>query len=408
MPQDFDQQIPSDEAARRDETMSSSALAGRRLLFVVNVAWFFLSHRLAIAAAARDGGMDVHLAADVEDPSEEAAVEAAGVTFHRIGLSRSGIGPSGEVTTLAGLARVMKSLRPDVVHNVTAKPVIYGSVVAKALRVRGIVNAVSGFGYAYGGAGDRKTIASAMDRAYRFAFGGDRVRVVVQNSEDAAEVVRICPAAAGRIRLVRGSGVDLGRFAPSDEPQGDPVVVMTARMLRDKGVVEFCEAAGNLLRSGIRARFLLAGRVDPSNRTAFSATELTELCRRTGAEWVGDCRDVPELLRRCHIVCLPTYYREGVPKALLEACATQRPIVATDMVGCRDVVQDGVNGLLVQSRSIESLVVALGRLIADPALRRRMGRAGRARAEQEFDVRQVVHRHMKIYQELSEPADVRK
>jgi glycosyltransferase involved in cell wall biosynthesis len=375
-------------------------LDGRRLLLFVNVGWFFLSHRLPVAIAARQAGMDVHVAADVEHLDESRAVAAAGLTFHRIHLARSGLSPLAEVGTMLGMARVCARLRPDVVHNVTSKPVMYGSLVAKAFRVPGVVNAVSGFGYAYGSASGRHLLAAMMDRAYRRAFSGERVRVIVQNDEDAAEVTRICPAAAGRINLIRGSGVDLDEFRASPEPAGTVVVVLPARMLRDKGVLEFCEAADRLRRDGVAARFVLAGRVDRSNRSGLTESELAELSRNTGVQWLGDCRDMPALLRDSHIVCLPTYYREGVPKALLEACASQRPIVTTDVPGCRDVVAAGANGILVPPRDPVTLAHALRSLIENAPMRRQMGCAGRALAEREFDSRQVAAGHLQIYQDL--------
>jgi glycosyltransferase involved in cell wall biosynthesis len=376
-------------------------LAGARLLFVVNVAWFFLSHRLAIARSARQVGVDVHLAADVEDESEFRRVEQEGIRFHRIRLVRGGVQPLRELVTLGEIARVVRRVRPDIVHNVTPKPVIYGSIAARLAGTAGIVNAISGFGYAYGtGGGRRRPLARLADLAYATAFRGPTVRIVVQNGDDFAEVRRIRPEASRRTILVPGSGVDLDEFAAGPEPDGVPVVVLSARMLRDKGVVEFAEAAALLRASRVAARFVLAGRLDPSNPTALSATELAALSERCGVEWIGETRDVPALLRSCHVVCLPTYYREGVPKALLEACAARRPIVTTDVAGCRDVVHDGVNGLLVPPRSPESLAVALRRLIEDADLRRRMGGAGLERARREFDVHAVVRRHLDVYREL--------
>jgi glycosyltransferase involved in cell wall biosynthesis len=353
-----------------------------------------------VALAARQAGMDVHVAADVEQLAESREVAAAGLTFHRIRIARSGLNPLAEVGTMLGMAQVCARLRPDVVHNVTSKPVMYGSLVAKALRVRGIVNAVSGFGYAYGSASGRRPLAAIMDRAYRVAFSGERVRVIVQNDEDAAEVTRICPSAAGRISLIRGSGVDLAEFHAGPEPAGTVVVVLPARMLRDKGIFEFCQAAAILRREGVNARFVLAGRVDRSNRSALTDSELVELSRTTGVQWLGDCRDMPALLRDSHIVCLPTYYREGVPKALLEACASQRPIVTTDVPGCRDVVAAGANGIVVPPRDAVTLAAALRSLIENSGLRQQMGRAGRALAEREFDAKQVATGHMQIYQSL--------
>lgn len=377
------------------------SLDGVRLLFVVNVAWFFLSHRLPIAQAALAAGMKVSLAADVVGTAEIEAVEGAGIEFHRIRLARSGMRPSQEVSTVLQLARTVQRIQPSIVHNVTAKPVIYGSLVAKLLRVRGIVNAVAGFGHAYGDAAERRKLAALMDRAYGLAFRGNGVRVIVQNVDDEVEVRRICPTIESCVRRITGSGVDLAVFTASPEPDGPPIVVLPARMLREKGVEEFCTAAAVLRGAGVDARFVLAGRLDPGNRTALTESELRSLCDRSGAEWLGDCCDMPALLRNSNIVCLPTYYREGVPKVLLEACASQRAVVTTNVSGCREVVRSGVNGILVEPRAVTPLAVALRTLIENPTVRRGMGAAGRRRAEREFDVRAVARQHLEIYAELA-------
>lgn len=370
------------------------------LLFVVNVAWFFLSHRLPIAQAAMAAGMRVHLASDVESETEGDEVTRHGIGFHRIRMSRSGLHPAGELATAIGLVKAIRSLRPDIVHNVTAKPVVYGSLAAHGFANCAVVNAISGFGYAYGAGRRRQILRELLKLVYRRAFSGERTRVIVQNQQDARDVLRVRPDAAPRLRIIPGSGVDLSAFHPSPEPLGAPVVLLPARILREKGIIEFGEAARRLLELGIQARFLIAGRLDPGNRSALTVSEIRELCARTGVEWIGEHQNMPECLSLANVVCLPSFYREGVPKVLLEACAAQRAIVTTDISGCRDCVQDGVNGLLVPARDPSALMQAIHRLIADPILRARMASAGRARAEREFGIESVVRRHLEIYQEL--------
>jgi len=368
-------------------------------LFVVNVAWFFASHRLALAQAALSAGFRVHLASDLEQQSEVAEIRRLGIEFHRMRVVRSGLNLVDEVKTIGELRRIMRVVRPDIVHNVTAKPVIYGSQIAHALGITGIVNAMSGFGYAYSAGPGRRLLRAALDMAYARSFSPQNVRIVVQNEDDRAEVLRICPAATQRIRLVRGSGVDLSEFRYWPEPEGTPTMVLPARLLREKGVYEFAAAAAELLRTGLAARFVLAGRLDPANRGALAAEQVRELCAKSGLEWIGDCTDMPGLFRESHVVCLPSY-REGMPKVLLEACASGRAVITTDTPGCRDVIQAGRNGLLVPPRDMHALATAIRQLVEDAQCRRRMGAEARILAEREFGVEDVVRTHLEMYREL--------
>lgn len=383
-----------------DATAGHAARQQGTLLFVVNVAWFFLSHRLALARAARAAGFDVHLASDVQDESELLEVERTGISFHPLGLARGGMNPVREFGTLRELRRIVQRVRPDIVHNVTPKPVIYGTRAARACGTRGIVNAISGFGYAYTPGAGRRMLRGLLNRAYASSFRPGNVRIIVQNRADEAEVLRLCPGARGRIRLIVGSGVDLDEFDAAPAPAGIPTVLLPARLLREKGIYEFAAAAAELRREGPAARFVLAGRLDPANRGALSQAELEELCAHTGVEWLGERRDMPRCFREANIVCLPSY-REGAPKVLLEASAAGRPVITTDCPGCRDVVRAGETGLLVPARDATALAAAIRGLLEDPGLRARMGAAARRHAEREFGIERVVQSHLELYRELA-------
>lgn len=393
---------PPDHSSSGGHSNPDAAAAGSRgtLLFVVNVAWFFLSHRLPVAQAAMAAGFRIHLVSDIEDDAEWREVQSHGIVFHRMKVARSGLSPVGEIGTLRELRRILRRVRPDIVHNVTPKPVIYGTRVARALGTRGIVNAISGFGHVYGSRSRRPLLRRLLDTAYAGSFRPQNVRIIVQNEADRLEVLRLCPTADPRIHLIPGSGVDLVEFRPTAEPVGTPTVLLPARLLREKGIFEFAAAASALHRAGLVARFVVAGRLDPANRGALSAHEMTELAATSGVEWLGDCRNMPRCLSESHIVCLPTYYREGVPKVLLEACAAGRAIVTTDTPGCRDVVRAGENGLLVPPHDACALTAAIRQLLENPQLRLRMGSAGRARAEREFGIERVVRSHLELYREL--------
>lgn len=382
-----------------ENTTDRGAAPGRpTLLFVVNVAWFFLSHRLALAQAAMAAGFKVHLVSDIEDEAEIIQAQKAGIEFHRIEMARGGTNPMHDLKSLQTLKRLMKELRPDIVHNVTAKPIFYGTQAARVSGVRGVVNSISGFGYAYTSR-SRLLLRGLLNAAYERSFRPANVTIVVQNSEDRAAALRLCPAAESRTRLIVGSGVDLAEFQLTPEPNGIPTVLLPGRLLREKGIYEFAAAAAELRRSGLEARFLLAGKLDPLNRGALTAAQVHELCASSGLEWLGECKDMPHRMSHANIVCLPSY-REGAPKALVEACAAGRAIVTTDTAGCREVVHAGVNGLLVPPRDGTALAAAIRLLIENPDLRRQMGLAGRTRAEGEFGIERVVQRHLEIYREL--------
>ena len=368
-----------------------------KLLIIVNAVSFLISHRFEIACGARDSGFEVHIAADTESSEESAVLRSAGFHFHRIRLRRGGLNPIHDFLYLQQLFTLIRRIRPQIVHNVTVKPVVYGSFAARAAGVPGIVNAVSGLGYAFSGGKSRRLLSELVKGAYRLSLNQRRVRVIFQNEDDIHTFVEAGVIDGGQAVLIKGSGVDLNEFSVEDEVNGEPLVVMPARMLRDKGVMEFTEAAELLRARGSQARFIMAGKIDRGNPAGLREEELTELARRSGAEWVGHVKDMPSLYKKSHIVCLPSY-REGFPKSLIEACAAGRAIVTTDVPGCRDVVRHSENGLLVPPRDGGALAAALKVLLDDAALRRKMGLAGRARAEAEFDVRTVVRATLGVYE----------
>jgi glycosyltransferase involved in cell wall biosynthesis len=370
-----------------------------RLLFNANVAWFFISHRLEIARAARDSGYEVHVSADFESPEEATVLEREGLRFHRVRLRRGGLNFVGDLRYFMELSRIIREVQPDLVHNVTVKPVVYGTVAARRRGVRRVVNAVSGLGYAFAGGESRRLLSGLVKTAYRAALHRPEVRVIFQNEDDVRTFVDAGIVETNQAVLIKGSGVDLSAFAFTPEPAGNPIVVLPARMLRDKGVLEFADAARMLRAAGCKAEFMMAGRADTENPAGLGERELARLEGETGVRWLGHVSDMPSLLRRSHIVCLPSY-REGLPKSLLEACAAGRPIITTDVPGCREAVRNGENGLLVEPRNAGALAAAIRRLVEDANLRRSMGRAGRNRAEAEFDVGKVVSATLGLYEDM--------
>ncbi len=368
------------------------------LLLVVTEDWYFLSHRLALARAARAAGMRVVVATGAGERGSE--ITAAGLEHRVFALERGGIAPGRELTAIFELGCLMRSVRPDIVHLVAAKPITYGNIAAALTGRPPVLSAVAGLGYMYLGGGlGRDLLRAAYEHTFRSLVRPRRsARVLVQNADDAALLLQRGMARADQLLTIVGSGVDVERFAFQPEPEQGPLVILChTRMLWDKGLAELLEACRLLRAGGVEGFTLrLVGDPDPKNPAAIPRATLEHWARNGQAEWLGRRTDIPQQLERAHIACLPSY-REGAPLSLLEAAAAGRPIVTTDVPGCREVVRHEDNGLLVAARDPQGLAAALARLLGDAAERRRMGERGRARAEQEFAATVVNQRIIETY-----------
>jgi glycosyltransferase involved in cell wall biosynthesis len=371
-----------------------------RILLVVNSEWYFWSHRLSLAKALRDAGCDVVVAASVERGYDESIV-AEGLRFIPLRLQRRSIAPYRELASIWELFQLYQRERPDLVHHLTIKPVLYGSIAAKAARIPLVINAIPGLGYMFLGSGWHDGLRQqATLAAYRVALSGQQTRVIFQNPDDRALFVSRRVVPIDRTVLIRGSGVDVSQFVPSPEQSGLPIVLLASRLLWDKGVGELVEASRRLKKDGIACRVVLAGVPDPGNPKAIPVS-LLECWQAEGVvEWWGLRNDMPEVLKAASIVVLPSSYPEGIPKILLEAAAAGRPIVTTDTPGCREIVRHGDNGLLVPPFEPVALAQALHRLLQDPVLRAQMGKRGRAIVTSEFSEEQVIKETLSVYSEL--------
>ncbi|MEJ2404291.1 MAG: glycosyltransferase family 4 protein [Candidatus Thiodiazotropha sp.] len=370
------------------------------ILFVVNDAGFFLSHRLPLALAARDYGFRVCVATPPGDGVEQ--IEAEGLLHYSLPLSRSGANPFAELMTIRELYKLYRNLRPSLVHHVTIKPVLYGTLAARLAKVPAVVNAISGLGFVFLAQGRFSSLArAAVLNSYRWLFSRAGLWVIVQNRDDYRYLLDEECLSQEQLELIRGSGVDLMHFAAQPEPTQTPLVVLPARMLWDKGVGEFVAAAHTLKNRGVKARFALVGGIDPNNPESVPARRLADWARDRDIEWWGNRQDMAQVYSQANIICLPSY-REGLPKVLLEAAASGRAIVTTDVPGCREVVIEGENGLLVPARESGPLAEALQQLILQPELRQAMGQKGRGFAEAEFSIERVVEQHMSIYRQALE------
>lgn len=368
-----------------------------RLLFVLAEDAWFWTHRLALARAARAAGL--HVGVVTNSPASAARVRDEGFEHFCLDFRRAGIHPLHDLGSIRRLAKLYTAFRPDLVHHVAMKPVIYGSIAARLARVPATVNAVAGLGFALSSdSAIARLIRPVVRAGLRSALAYSNSRLIVQNHDDARYFVSARLVDRDRVRLVRGVGVCVDRFAPTPEPDGVPLVVLPSRFLRDKGVHEFVAAARSIRQAGVAARFALVGSTDP-NPTSLTPCEVDAIAREGVVEVWGQRDDMPTVYRAASIVCLPSY-REGLPKVLLEAAASGRPVVATDVPGCREAVRHGETGLLVPPREVEPLAGALLCLIRDRQLRARFGAAGRELVMREFTEDKAIDDTFTVYSEL--------
>jgi glycosyltransferase involved in cell wall biosynthesis len=371
----------------------------RKLIFLVTEDWYFVSHRLELAIAARRAGYNVSVVTHVDRHGH--CITDAGLTLHPVAFNRSGLNPLEEFRTLIQIAAIYRRETPDIVHHVALKPVIYGSLVAQFVGIKGIVNALGGLGYVFSSTGRRaKILRWVIKPLLRFALGGSRSRLIVQNRDDRERLVTGGLVKDETIRLIRGAGVHLGAYRKVSVASETPLAILPARLLWEKGVGNFVEAARLLRTRGINARFALVGSPDAANPASVNQSDIDEWVREGIIEYWGWQKDMPGVFAQAQIVCLPTYYGEGLPKSLLEAAASGCAIITTDMPGCREIVQDGVTGWLVPPRNVDELADALEQAITQPSRREKCGTAARALITTEFSMDRVASDTIALYQEL--------
>jgi len=372
-----------------------------RVAFFVTVDWYFANHYLALACAIRDAGYAVSVITGVDAHGER--IREAGLDLIPFRISRKGMHPIAELTSLLRLVGVLRRVRPDLLHNIAQKPVLYGGLAARLIGVPAVVAALPGLGWLFTSVEPRARIGRRLVLfGYRRLLRHPRVRVLVQNEADRDELNTLAGLNA---TLVPGSGVNLKRFKPGAPPPSPVTIVLASRLLWHKGVGELVEAMKILLARNIACRCWLVGQPDDGNPASVTRQWLEERAEEGVIEWLGYRADMPAVLGGGHVACLPTYYREGIPKFLLEAAAAGLPLIATDVPGCRDVVQPELNGLLVPPRDAFALANALQRLIEDADLRARMGKNARAIAEARFANERIFAEVQDVYADLLGPVD---
>lgn len=369
-----------------------------KIILVVNEDRFFLSHRKDIALAAKKQGHDFIVVC--KDTGRMHEVEALGIRMVNLPINPTGTSITEELQTLRFLRKLYKKERPDIVHHVGLKTILWGGLAAKFTSVRCVVNAICGLGVLFSGE-ELSGMAKGIMTLMKFSNRGMRVSELFQNNDDKRLFLDYGIIDAAHCDFIKGSGVDLTEYAYAPPPkEGKIRVLFSARMVVEKGTWTLIEAA-ELLRKEFahKVEFLLCGDLS-DNPNGIKKEELESRCDGTYIQWLGFRRDMPQLLHDSHIFAFPSYYREGVPRSLIEACAAGRPIVTCDSIGCRDTVDDGKNGFLIQPRNAEQLADKLRQLINNPRLREEMGKKGREKAEKDFDLRVVIAKHLSIYDRL--------
>lgn len=371
-----------------------------KLIFLVTEDWYFCSHRLPMARAARDTGFDVAVATRVTAHGE--AIRREGFVLHPLRWRRRAVGPLATVAAVFEIWQLYRREQPLIVHHVSLKPALLGGVAARLAGVKLVVAMMTGLGYLGGtGQGAVRLLVGFARLILPWALFGRRGRVIVQNDDDRKALAAMCPGKAARIVVIPGSGIDLAHFTPAPEPPAPPVTVAyTGRMIATKGIATLIEAQQRARMRGIDLRLTLVGDSDEENPSAIDRTTLAQWAALPGVTWLGRRDDVRPVWREAHIAALASPSREGLPKSLLEAAAMARPIVASDIPGVRVVARHRINALLVPPSDIAAWTEAFVALASDAALRQRLGAAGRRIVEDGLSDQAIAAATGALYRDL--------
>jgi glycosyltransferase involved in cell wall biosynthesis len=382
-----------------------------KVLLFANTEWYLFNFRQSLARELRDDGHDVLLVSPPGPYGEK--LRELGYRWEPAPMVRRSLNPVREYALVQWLRRLIEREKVDLVHGFTIKPAVYGAIAARLAGVRARVSAVAGLGYVFTSSEPRALVLRPLiRRLFRYALDGEGARLILQNADDVKMFAQARLVNSDKVRLIPGSGVDCSRFLPSDRSRGVQAhpaadhghgrrfrILLPARLLWDKGLLEYVEASRMLRDRGMTIDFLLAGEPDPGNPAAVPEHVVRGWVAEGLVRWLGHVTDMPALFHSIDAVVLPSY-REGLPKGLIEAGACALPLVTTDVPGCREVVTDDVDGLLVPLKNAEALANAIVRLKNDPELCRRLGDAARRKALSHFEERSVIERTLRVYREL--------
>lgn len=372
-----------------------------KFLMILNHLDWFWSHRLPLANAILKRGWELNVAthgAELEPRLQE--MNVIGRALPKLGRS---LNPFSQLNLMWGMYKKIKAVEPDVIHAITIRYAFYAGLVTRLIGYKPVTFTVAGLGSLYTAPGMKmKLLRFIALPLIKFAFGGKGKFIIFQNPDDRNAMLKANVVQEERTNIIRGSGVDLNEFPYQayKETDEEPIVLFTSRLLKEKGITDFIEAARILKEEGVKAKFQVAGNVYPDNARSMTREEMQKFHDDGIIEWLGQVGNMPDLLRRSKMVVLPSYYGEGVPKALLEAASIGRPIVTCDAPGCREAVEHEVNGELVLPQCPTDLARAIKKLINDPERCHVYGVAGRKRVEEDFHVDSVVSRTMAVYDQL--------
>lgn len=373
----------------------------KKILVLVNNLDFLISHRLDILKAAKDEGYEVIVVYGQLGKRNINTISNMGISCIQIPLISKSINPFLELRTLYSIFSIFQKLKPDIVHLITIKAYLYGGIAARLARVPAVVSAIAGLGIFF----NKKKWWNLLFQkllyfVFYFAFKHPNQKVIVQNLEDQKTLIKFICLNKNKFLLFKGSGVDLSKFSILKEENTVPKVCFASRLLYEKGVYDFINAAKIIKKKGINAEFLLAGSTDPNNPTSLNFKDLQNIKKEKAVKLLGFKKNIPQLFSKSHIICLPSFYGEGLPKVLIEAAAASRAIVTTNISGCRDALIPNKTGLLVPVKNPKKLANAIHWLIKNPKKRVAMGKLGRKLAEKEFPIKKIVQKHIKLYRDI--------
>ena len=371
----------------------------KRLLFVISEDWYFVSHRLSLAKAAIKLGYEVALLSHFTNHRK--VIEDAGIKIIEWPLNRSSRNPFQELAAIKSIFSSIRQFRPDIIHSVAMKPVIYSSIASLFTGLDNRIFALAGLGFVFtSNKRSAKLMRPFLEIAFRLLFKGNKTRLILQNPEDQQALLLAGVIKSKNIRLIRGAGVDIKSFSVNTIPTDISIISLPARMLWAKGIQDFIDCSQKINKDNTIARFVLVGTPDEQNPDSISKQKLTEWNKNSVIEWWGYQSDMPNVFHQSTIVCLPTSYGEGLPKSLLEAASCGRPIVTYDVPGCREIVIDGYNGILVKPKSVTCLVNAISQLLNDSELCVKMGKNGRKLVEKHFTQEKIAEETIAVWEEL--------
>ena len=379
-----------------------SWLVNLKLLIIVNVDWFFYSHRLPIAYEAKKKGYEVHIATSTTDISIKNSLVSNGFNYHEIEFDRSGKSFLKLLNSFLSIVKLLLKTKPDILHLVTIQPVIYGGIAAKILGINKVVYAISGLGHIF----ISNTFSRKMRRRfvlflYKLSLSAKNRIVIFQNPSDEFLIKKFCSLSSSETVIIPGSGVNLEKFFYTKLPKGIPTVLMASRLLISKGVREFAEAGKILKARGFKVKFKLVGQPDYLNPLSIDLNEIKNWEKKGYIEYLGYQKNIHKLIQNAHLVVLPSYYPEGLPKVLCEAAASGRTIITTDKPGCRDSIEEGITGIFVKPQDPIDLAEAIFKIIKNDKLILSMSTSARLRAEKLFCIKAIVAKHIDLYNKLS-------